>query len=98
MYIHTCMYVLSVGVVIGTTAHTKYTWYVHARTSWLYTVYLCVCVCVCGWVWGCVGCVWGGYCADSGNEYCSVVTCSYLIEPVYVALQQETEWRDNTTP
>ena len=42
--------------------------------------------------------VWGCYCADSGNEYCNIVTRGFFSEPVYVALQQETEWRDNATP
>ena len=85
------MYVLSVGVVVGTTAHTKHTYIVCACTCFM-VVYR-ILVGVWGWGWG-----WGCYCADSGNEYCSVVTCGFLSDPVYVALQQETEWRDNATP
>ena len=83
------MYVLSVGVVVGTTAHTKHTYMVCACTYFMVVYRILVCVCVGGG---------GCYCADSGNEYCNIVTCGFFSEPVYVALQQETEWRDNATP
>ena len=98
-YVHTYIHVRTVcrGSDRRTCSHLNILYMVCACTYFI-VVYR-ILVGVGGWVGVGVG-VWrlGCYCADSGNEYCNIVTCGFFSEPVYVAVQQETEWRDNATP